>query len=111
MLTPASAMTASMPTSSVGDDAREQVVEREHRVGLAAAEVGLELDDGVAALATEPLDGADEHAFQALGEVGAAEELDGVAVLVGALAEMDLPEVGGEFGLLVAGRWRRPCAG
>ena len=40
--------------------------------------------------------------LQALGEVGAAEELDRVPVLVRALAEMDLPQVGGELGLLVA---------
>ena len=41
-------------------------------------------------------------ALQALGEVGAAEELDRVAVLVGAFAQVDLPQVGGELGLLVA---------
>ena len=41
------------------------------------------------------------RSLQALGEVGAAEELDWVAVLGDALAEMDLPEVGGELGLLV----------
>ena len=45
---------------------------------------------------------ADEQPLQALGEVGAAEELGRVAVLVRALAEVHLPEVGGELGLLVA---------
>ena len=91
-----------MPTSSVGRDAREQVVERQHRVRLAAAEVGLELHDRVAALAGEAPHRADQHPLQALGEIGAAEELDGVLVLVRPLAEVHLPEVGGELGLLVA---------
>ena len=53
--TPASASTASTPASSLGRDAGEQVVERQHRVRLAAAEVGLELHHRVAALAREPL--------------------------------------------------------
>ncbi len=42
--------------------------------------------------------------MQPVGEVGAAIEFGGVAVFVGALVEVDLPEVGGKFGLLeVAG--------
>jgi hypothetical protein len=57
---------------------------------------------GIAALARERAHRADQHRLQALGEVRAAEELDGVLVLVGPLAEMHLPEVGGELGLLVA---------
>ena len=80
----------------------EQVVERQHRVRLAAAEVGLELHDRVAALAGEAPHRADQHPLEALGEVGAAEELDRVPVLVRPLAEVHLPEVGGELGLLVA---------
>ena len=91
-----------MPASSRGRGAGEQVVKRQHRVRLAAAEVGLELHHRVAALAGEALHRAYQHPFQALGEIGAAEELDRVPVLVGALAEMHLPEVGGELGLLVA---------
>ena len=82
--------------------AGEQVIERQHRVRLAAAEVGLELHDRVAALPGEALHRADEQALEALGEVGAAEELDWVAVLVRALAEVHLPEIGGELRLLVA---------
>ena len=85
-----------------GGDAGEQVVERQHRVRLAAAEVGLELHHRVAALAGEALHRADQHPLEALGQIGAAEELDGVPVLVGPLAEVHLPEVGGELGLLVA---------
>ena len=78
------------------------MIERQHRVRLAAAEVGLELHHRVAALAGEALHRADQHPLQALGEIGAAEELDRVPVLVRALAQMHLPEVGGELGLLVA---------
>ena len=78
------------------------MVERQHRVGLAAAEVGLELHHRVAALARDALHAADEQALEALGEVGAAEELRGLAVLVRAFAQVHLPEVGRELGLLVA---------
>ena len=76
--------------------------EGEHGVGLAAAEVGLQLDDRIAAGAGQAFDRAEEQAFEAFGDEGAAEELGGVFVLVGALVLVDLPEVGGEFGLLVA---------
>ena len=78
------------------------MVERQHRVRLAAAEVGLELHHRVAALAGEALHRADQQPLQALGQIGAAEELDRVLVLVRPLAEVHLPEVGGELGLLVA---------
>ena len=49
---------------------REQVVEGEHRVGLAASEVGLELDHRVAALAVQAPYGAGQHALEAVGQVG-----------------------------------------
>ncbi len=68
---------------------------------LAAAEVGLELDDRVAAAIGEALDAANEESAQAFGEEGASEELGRVAVLVGAFAKVHLPEVGGELSLLV----------
>ena len=45
---------------------------------------------------------AHQHPLQALGEIGAAEELDRVLVFVGPFAEVHLPEIGGELGLLVA---------
>ena len=44
-----------------GRDTGEQVIERQHRVRLAAAEVGLELDYWVAALAGEALHRTDQH--------------------------------------------------
>ena len=78
------------------------MIERQHGVGLAAAEVGLELHHRIAAPAGETAHRAHQHRLQALGEVGAAEELDRVAVLVGPFAQVHLPEVGGELGLLVA---------
>ena len=77
------------------------MIERQHGVGLAAAEVGLELHDRITTAAGKAPHGADEQRLQALGEIGAPEELDGVPVLVGPFSEMDLPEVGGELGLLV----------
>ena len=51
------------------------MIERQHRVRLAAAEIGLELHDRIAALAGDALDAADQQALQALGQKGAAEEL------------------------------------
>ena len=52
--TPASARICSTPGRLAGR-LPGQVVQGEHRVGLAAAEVGLQLDDRVAALASEAL--------------------------------------------------------
>ena len=69
-------------------------------MGLAATEVGLQLHYGVAACAEEAPEGVGEETPEALSEEGTAEELTGVAVL--ALAPVDLGEVGGELGLLVA---------
>ena len=42
---------------------REQVIQGKHGVGLAAPEVGLQLDDGVAAPAREAVDGSDQQAL------------------------------------------------
>ena len=81
--------------------AGEKVVQGEHRVGLAAAEVRLELYDRVAGSAAEALHGARQHALQAFGQVRAPEELDRIAVLVSALAQVHLPEIGRKLGLLV----------
>ncbi len=78
------------------------MVQREHRVGLAAAEVGLQLHHRIAALAGESLDRTHQQSLQALGKIGAAEELDRIAVLVTPFTEMHLPQIGGELGLLVA---------
>ena len=69
---------------------------------LPATKVGLELHDRVAAPAGQTSDAAHEELLEALGQVGAAGKLGGVAVFVAALAEVHLPEVGGELRLLVA---------
>ena len=78
------------------------VVEREQRVRLAAAEVGLQVDDRVAAAAVQAFDGLREQLAQAGGDEGAAEELGRVLVLARRPALVDLVQVGGELGLLVA---------
>ena len=85
-----------------GRDAGEEVIERQHGVGLAAAKVGLELHHRVAALSAEPAHPVHQHLLEALGQVGALEESHRVAVLVRALALVHLPQVGGELGLLKA---------
>ena len=76
------------------------VVEGEHGVGLAAAEVGLKLHHRIAPRAGEPAGGTDEERAQAVGQVGASEELPGITVLRRCAAGMDLAEVGRELGLL-----------
>ena len=78
------------------------MIERQHRVGLAAAEIGLQLDDRVASLAGQSQHGLRQQPAQALGQEGPAEELGRVLVLVRSLSLINLPEVGGELGLLVA---------
>ena len=67
------------------------MVERQHRVRLAAAEIRLELHHRVAAFAGEALHATHEEALQALGEIRAAEELGGLPILVRAFAEVHLP--------------------
>ena len=78
------------------------MVQRQHRVSLAAAEVGLQLHHRVASASGETLHGADQHLPQAGGQIGAAKELRRVAILVRSLAEEHLPQIGGELRLLIA---------
>ena len=68
---------------------------------LAAAEIGLQLHDGIAALAGQAAHRPDQHSLQAFGQVSAAEELDRIPVFSCAFAQMHLPQVGGELGLLI----------
>ena len=87
---------------------REQVVEGEHRVGLAASEVGLELDHRVAAFAVQAPHGAGQHALEAVGQVGPSEELDRIPVLV-APPRPDTPAKDRRRTRLAgSGRWRHP---
>src|SRR5581483_6722983 len=81
--------------------AAEQVIKGKHRVGLAATEVGLELDDGITLLARETLDGADEQLLQTVRQVSATEELGRLPVFVTAFTDMDLPQISREFCLLI----------
>src|SRR5690606_39187134 len=80
------------PEEFGGWDAGEEVVEGEHRVRLPAAEVGLELDDRVAARPRQSPDRADEELPKTLGQEGATVELRRVTVLRRALAQVHLPE-------------------
>jgi hypothetical protein len=76
------------------------VPQGEHRVCLAAAEIGLQIDHGGrVVVARESADSSADEVGQVFGEVGAAEELHriGVAGILFA-AEGDFVKVGGKFG-------------
>ena len=68
------------PRQLGGVGARGQVVQRDQRVGLAATEVGLQLDHRVPALACQPFGRSREQVAQPLGDVGARKELMRVLV-------------------------------
>ena len=78
------------------------MIQRQHGVGLATAEVRLELNDGIAAFAGEAADGPNQQTLQAFRQIRSPEELDGFSILVCAFTQMHLPEIGGELGLLVS---------
>jgi hypothetical protein len=77
-----------------------QVIDRKHRVRLAATERGLQLDDRVAALARQALDHRVEQQAHALGDEGALEEQLRVLVLGVAVPAMNPRQVGRELRLL-----------
>ena len=79
--------------------AARHVIERQHGVGLAAAEVGLKFDHRIAARAGESFSRADQKRAEAVGEIGAAEELLRIAVFRRRAAGVDLSEIGGELRL------------
>src|SRR5690606_394548 len=81
--------------------AGEEVIERQHGVGLSAPEVGLELNDGIASIAVQAAEGRGEEMTESLGDVGPLEELLRLPILGGRLSSMDLAEIGGELSLLV----------
>ena len=62
------------------------MVQGQHAVGFAAAEVGLQFDNRISPLAAKTLHGIDEQLLQALGDEGAAGELRGVLVFGRCLA-------------------------
>jgi hypothetical protein len=71
-------------------------------VGLTAAEVGLKLYHRVPSGSGEALHRPHQHPREALGKIGAPEKFHRIPILIGSLTEMDLPEIGREFGLLIA---------
>jgi len=72
-------------------------------VRLAAAEVGLQLHHRIAALARQALRCPHEEVLETLREVGATEKLGRLQVLVAALAQMHLLQVGPNSAC-----WKRP---
>ena len=79
----------------------KQVIQGQHGMGLAATKVCLQLHHRVTAAPVQTQDRINQQLFQAVGQVGAAEKLQRLAVLGGALALVHLGEVGGELRLLV----------
>lgn len=79
--------------------AAKQVVEGQHGVGFTTAEVGLQVHHraGVG-VPTEASQSAGEQVPQPLGQVGAAEKLDRVAVFAARLPLAHVVEVSGKFG-------------
>src|SRR3546814_4111524 len=60
------------PRQVLRGGAAGHMVQRQHGVGLAAAEVGLQFDDGVTAAPCQPLGCADQEGAEAVRQVGAA---------------------------------------
>ena len=76
-----------------------EVIERQHGVGFAAAEIGLKADHRLAAAPAQTLDHGLQHLPQPFGGVGDAEERRRIAVFLAALVAIDLRQIGGEFGI------------
>ena len=78
----------------------EQVIERQLGVGLAATEVGLQVDDaggrGVSTSNPQCVEHVADQALERAGEVGALEEERGIAVLLRALVGDGTAQVDGE---------------
>src|SRR4051812_9047132 len=77
------------------------MVERKHRVGLAAAEISLKLHHRIAAFPRDALHSANEQSPETLSEECPAKELRGLAIFVRTLAEVHLPQIRCELRLLV----------
>ena len=84
----------------------EQVPHREHRVGLAASERGLQVDHRVGGLrARYPVHRAAQQLLETVGEVRATEELDRVLVFLGRVSlHCHRVQVRRELGIAVATR-------
>ena len=82
--------------------ATEQMIQCQHAVGLAATESGFQLNDWFAILTAHPADGLYQQALHSLGDVGAREKLNRIAVLIRAFAARHLRKVSCKFSILVA---------
>ena len=70
------------------------MIERQHRVRLATAEIRLELHHRVSAgwtFAPQPLERPDKQPLEAVREKGPTEKLHRVTVFVAAFSEINLP--------------------
>ena len=82
--------------------ATEQMIQCQHAVGLAAAESGFQLNDRFAILTAYPADGLYQQALHALGDVGAGEKFNRIAVLIRAFATRHLRKVCCKLSILIA---------
>ncbi|MND29040.1 hypothetical protein D3C80_195390 [compost metagenome] len=71
-------------------DATSHMVERQHRMGFAAAEIGLQLDHWITACSGQAFCSPRQQSAETVGEVGPAEELFRVGVLRRRTAIVDL---------------------
>ena len=71
-------------------------------MGFATAEVGLQLHHRITAPLGHASHSANQHLLQAFGQIGAAEKLNRVTILVSPFTKMHLPEIGCELSLLVS---------
>src|SRR5688500_4319512 len=75
------------------------MVEGQHGMSLATTERGFELHDGVCVTTGETLERVREETLHPVGQIGAMEELDWVAVLGAPLAFHHLRQVSCELGV------------
>src|SRR5258708_33544377 len=80
------------------------MIKGEQRVRFATANGGLEMSNGVAAGSVKPLQSIHQQSPQAMREKGALEESARDAIFFGADTVINLRQVGGELGKLVAPR-------
>src|SRR6266571_726199 len=85
-----------------GSFAGEEVIEGKHRVGLATTKVGLQLHNRIAACPVQTLQSAGEQVPQTLCQEGALKEVAREAILNHSFTTINLAQICGKFGLLVA---------
>ena len=80
------------------------MIEGEQRVRFAAAEVRLQIDNGITSTSAQALQGVNQQRAQTMRQEGALEEVARDAVLVGAGAAVHLSQVGSKLGEQVTAR-------